>query len=32
LSVQFNAHAQGDVDSWANALVSHLIEPVDAQR
>ena len=27
LSVQRDLHAAGDVDSWAKALVDHLLEP-----
>ena len=32
LTVQRNLHAAGDVDTWAKALVDHLLEPGDEVR
>lgn len=32
LSVRLDAAAHGDVESWAQALVNHLIEPTDTPR
>jgi len=32
LTVQRDLHAAGDVDSWAKALVDHLLEPGDDVR
>ena len=32
LSVRLDSAAHGDVESWAQALVNHLIEPADTPR